>query len=138
LGSYLWKEESEANEVESSKEGSYIMTTKKKESTSGGLLENLQGDIDQLIKLDKKTQKQMNLHLETLEDILQRLTVLEAHAESKDATLKSMDEKLQNRDELIRMLREHTLRLVKEKENLLLHLGMKRQSELNNQEDVQT
>jgi hypothetical protein len=107
-------------------------------STGLGFLESLQANIDELIKLDKRTQKQMTMQVDVLEEIVKRLDVLEAHAENKDAALREMNQKLENRDELIRMLRDHTLRLVKEKENLLLHLGMKRQSELNNQEDVQT
>jgi cell division protein FtsX len=114
------------------------MSTKKIQPAGGGFLENLQENIDALIKMDKRTQKQITMQVDILEDIVQRLTVLEAHAENKDAALREMNEKLENRDELIRMLRDHTLRLVKEKENLLMHLGMKRQSELNNQEDLQT
>lgn len=67
---------------------------------------------------------------DSLQDILQRLQVLESYAESKDAVIKLMELRMQNRDKIIEMLRDHTLRLVKEKEQLLLNLGLKRMNEL--------
>lgn len=100
-----------------------------------GVLEELQ---DKLEKFERLANVRISAQVDILEDIVKRLDVLEAHVEKEAAVLMQMEERLAQRDEVIRMLREHTLRLVREKENLLMHLGMRRQNELNQPDKVET
>lgn len=100
-----------------------------------GVLEEIQ---DKLEKFERLSNVRISAQVDILEDITKRLDVLEAHAEKESVLLLQMEQRLANRDEVIAMLRDHTLRLVREKENLLQHLGMRRQNELNQPDKVET
>jgi hypothetical protein len=73
---------------------------------------------------------------ETLKEILERIELLEKHTERDHLIITDIQSRMDSRDDIVRMLREHTHRLVKEKENLLIHLGMRRVNELNDVKDI--
>lgn len=62
-----------------------------------------------------RTKESLHYIRQNLDDINQRMSVLEAHAEKQDA--------------LVKLLRDHTMRLVRDKEVLLMHLGLQKLSE---------